>query len=472
MVSSLALRGLLAIVLMIGFYALALGIAGGLLYIPYAEWVYGERLHLRLVLFSVITAGLILFSILPRRDRFVPPGPLLDPATQPRLFERLTALSRALGQPMPRDVYLVSDLNAWVAERGGILGIGGRRVMGLGLPLMQVLTQRQFEAVLAHEFGHYHGGDTRLGPWIYKTRAAMGRTLQSLEPDRSEGFSIMSVIQWPFRLYANLYLRVTLAISRAQEFSADRLAAGITGAAALIEGLRSVHRVAGAANHYLQNDVWPVVRQGFRPPIVQGLGVFLANEKIGKFMDDLLAAQLASPDRGVFDTHPPLKDRIEALQALPPGRIPADDPAALTLLQHVEDLEARLAATWLAAGAPQLKPIQWSETGDAVLLPYWQALIKRAGRALDGVTLQNLDDTARNLDPFARKLNAWKAGDPWEPVRQFASSVLGRAAYQSVRCCRPDGIRRAQGTGLERFDRRPRSRSGNEAGLALPMTRM
>ena len=29
--------------------------------------------------------------------------------------------------------------------------------------------------MLAHEFGHFYGGDTKLGPWIYKTRAAIGQ---------------------------------------------------------------------------------------------------------------------------------------------------------------------------------------------------------------------------------------------------------------------------------------------------------
>src|SRR2546430_16869096 len=81
---------------------------------------------------------------------------------------------------MPTEVSLVADVNAFVTTRGGFMGFGSRRVMGLGLPLLQTLGVRELRAVLAHEFGHYHGGDTKLGPWIYKTRAAIGRTLQGL----------------------------------------------------------------------------------------------------------------------------------------------------------------------------------------------------------------------------------------------------------------------------------------------------
>src|SRR5678815_3212596 len=291
---SLATRALIALVFMIGFYALAFGIAGGLLYLPYAELAYGGRIHFRLALFCVITAGLILYSIVPRRDQFVAPGPLLEPSKQPRLFAHLTKLAGAVGQPLPRETYLVSDVNAWVSQRGGFMGFGSRRVMGLGLPLLQVLTTSQLEAVLAHEFGHYHGGDTRLGPLVYRTRSAIGRTLQSLATDPKEGFSLMSLIQAPFRWYGTMYLRVTLAISRAQEYAADRLAARVSGSAALIEGLRTVHRVAGASNHYLNNEVLPVIQRGFRPPLVDGFAVFLANERTARLMDESLNSELTS----------------------------------------------------------------------------------------------------------------------------------------------------------------------------------
>ena len=125
--------------------------------------------------------GLILWSIIPRPDRFVPPGPRLGEEDQPRLFQVIREVAEQTGQAMPADVFLVFDMNAWVAQRGGVMGIGSARVMGLGIPLLQYLTLPELKAVLAHEFGHYHGGDTKVGPWIYKTRAAIGRTVEYLD---------------------------------------------------------------------------------------------------------------------------------------------------------------------------------------------------------------------------------------------------------------------------------------------------
>jgi heat shock protein HtpX len=314
---SLATRAFTAVLLMVGFYALALGIAGGLLYIPYAQWVYSDRINGRVAFFCVVAAGLILKSIVPQRDSFQPPGPKLEPAKHPRLFERLTRLSTVLKQSMPGEVYLVSDMNAWVSERGGTMGFASKRVMGLGLPLMQILSTAQFEAVLAYEFGHFHGGDTRLGPWIYKTRAAIGRILQNLATDPNEGFSLMKIVEAPFRLYGNVFLRITHAISRAQEYAADRLAANTIGSEHLIDGLRAIHRAAAACDQYLNYEFLPMVRNGFRPPLLEGFTCMLSAESISKSLDENLANELKSGEQDAYDTHPPLAQRIAAIQGLP-----------------------------------------------------------------------------------------------------------------------------------------------------------
>ncbi len=76
----------------------------------------------------------------------------------------LTAVAAAIGQEMPSHVYLVSDINAFVTQRGGLIVFGSRQVMGIGLPLMHAVTVQELTAIGAHEFGHYHSSDVALGP--------------------------------------------------------------------------------------------------------------------------------------------------------------------------------------------------------------------------------------------------------------------------------------------------------------------
>src|SRR6266566_7859504 len=150
---SLRARAMLAVALTIGFYVLAIGLIAVLVRIVFIPNVPG-----RVLAFCIVGAGAI--AIIPRPSRFVAPGPRLNPAGQPRLFAELEGVAEAVGEAMPEEVYVTPEMNAGVLQRGR------RRVMVLGLPLMQVMTVSQMRAVLAHEFGHYYGGDTRLGPWI------------------------------------------------------------------------------------------------------------------------------------------------------------------------------------------------------------------------------------------------------------------------------------------------------------------
>src|SRR5512143_564950 len=244
----LAGRSLVALLLFVGYYVLALVVAGALFFTAYALTL----LHIRssVLFLSCVFAGcLVLWSIIPRIDRFVTPGPRLSPEAHPRLFEEIGRAASALRQKVPRDVYLIPEPNAWVAQRGGLIGIGSRRVMGLGLTYLQIMTIAEFRTVLAHEFGHYWGGDTKLGPWIFKTRANIERTLESLasrDPNKTNrGWSyagifakIKEAAMRPFELYSHMFLRVTSGISRRQELVADKLSSAYAGRDAAISGLR------------------------------------------------------------------------------------------------------------------------------------------------------------------------------------------------------------------------------------------
>ncbi|HET9215860.1 MAG TPA: M48 family metalloprotease [Terriglobia bacterium] len=380
---SLTGRALIAVGLMIGFYVLALGIGLGLLWIPYAEWAYADRIHLKLAFGSIVAGAMVLWSILPRRDKFVAPGPRLTPAEHPRLFNELQSIASATGQSMPGDVYLVSDVNAWVSQRGGVMGFGSHRVMGLGLPLLSVLKISEMRAVLAHEFGHYHGGDTRLGPWIYKTRAAIGRTVSNLGDD--------SWVQKPFLWYGTLFLRITHAISRQQELTADALAARIAGATAMISGLKAVHAAAVGYNSYWGAEVVPLLQAGYHPPMGDGFARFLSAQPVAasltKSVDEELAAGQADP----YDTHPPLRERVAALAHLPTTVMPENEPTALSLLERTLTLERDLLVQMAGATvANDLKNLDWSAAGAKVYLPQWVRITESNAAVFSGLTAAHL----------------------------------------------------------------------------------
>jgi heat shock protein HtpX len=419
---SLASRAVLAAALMLGFYILAFAIVGGLIYIPYAEWTYAGSLHVKLAFFCILGAGTILWSILPRRDRFIPPGPPLEPQEHPKLFEVLAGIAEATKQQMPSEVYLIAEVNAWVMDRGGIMGCGSRRVMGLGLPLLQVLSVCQLRAVLAHEFGHFHGGDTKLGPWVYKTRAAIGRTLQGLG-------AYDSILQKPFLWYGKAFLRMTHIVSRRQEFTADALAASVVGSRPLIEGLKQLHGTTLAFNAYWANEVVPVLSRGFHPPLAEGFRRYLGSSRITESMSDSLDRELAEGKTNPYDTHPPLRERIAAVQSLPDRETPGSDLPAISLLGDLEGLETHLiGATSTEPATQTLQLVAWEEVGWKIWAPAGEAYVEKYAQVLAGNTLYTLPEISQNLDAFAHRLRESDGEDlAPEERRQQATAMLGIA---------------------------------------------
>lgn len=414
---TLTRRVAMAIGLMVGFYLLALLMAGGLLYLPWAAAQRTGKSDLWVTTYCVLGAGVILWSVAPRRDRFPPPGPRLRPAEQPRLFAELESVARATGQALPSEVYLIHDLNAWVSERGGVMGFGGRRVMGLGLPLMQLLTVPQFRGVIAHEFGHYQAGDTRLLPWIHKTHAAMARMLES--SGNATGF--LGLLRLPFHFYGRWFLRLTQADSRRQEYAADALAARIVGPACVKTGLHAIQHASSAYEEFLRKEFLPVVGAGFLPPLAEGFHHFLHfGEGTAKRSEETDVP--GEPEKSdPYDSHPSFPERIVALESIPEKSAPGEGPFAVALLDHLAALESELLpAAFAETGRGQPQPISWNEVGTRVYAPHWRRLVETNRSTLSGIDLSDLPWIARNPSDLARRLRgpdghalpeeSWEAG--------------------------------------------------------------
>ena len=375
---SLLFRAVLAVVLTVAFYLLSLAVA--LLLFAFAWFMLSEgRLQVQALLFCLVGGTLILVAIFPRPDRFAAPGPRLLEEDHPRLFAELRRIAASVEQGMPEEVYLVPDLNAGVLQRGGTLGWGGRRVMVLGLPLLAVLTVSEFRAVLAHEFGHYHGGETRIGPWIYRTQEAIGRTVRSLS---EAGTWLRFLFIW----YGNAFLRITLAISRRQEFAADRLAAGTGSAAALADGLRRVHGAGPLYDAYVGQELVPALAGGIRPPLAEGFARFLRAENVAKASETIVQSLLGEAKGDPYDSHPPLPDRIAALgdpEPVPPGR---GDPRAATLLEDLDGMERLLLASMFPKAKIPAGSTPWREAGLRVYAPLWRKQVAEERPLLAGVT--------------------------------------------------------------------------------------
>jgi hypothetical protein len=121
-----------------------------------------------------------------------------------------------------------------------------------------------------------------------------------------------------------------------------------------------------------------------------------------------------------------VSERIEALQACPPGD---DDgsPPAVSLLREPERLERELLAVLVHPEAAELPALAWDDVGREVYLERARALCGRHGDLLGEATVADLGDRARALGPIAGQLQQREPELPPEAAGDFAVTLLAEA---------------------------------------------
>ncbi|MGH8028624.1 MAG: M48 family metallopeptidase, partial [Arenimonas sp.] len=168
-------------------------------------------------------------------------GERIERDAAPALWTRLHEFADKLGTAPPDVVVAGVDANFFVTEQS--LRVAGEATKGrtlfVSLPLLRVLAQDEADAVLAHELGHFVGGDTA-------ESAALGPKLVQfdsyLEQMRTGGLTLVAFyVLHLYRLIFELALRKS---SREREFAADLVAAGLVSAPALARSLVKVSAYA------------------------------------------------------------------------------------------------------------------------------------------------------------------------------------------------------------------------------------
>lgn len=411
---SLTTRAALAVAFFFGFYILAFLIIGTLVGLGvlgiYLAWEKGNLnfVLIKLELFCLVGAYLITRAIIPERVKFVAPGPLLTREAHPRLFETIDSVAEALDQNTPDEVYLIPNMNAFVTQRGGFMGQGGKKVMGLGLPVMQSLSIPEFKGVIAHEFGHFYGGDVTLGPWVYKTREVIERTLQGLEEHSSW-------LQAPFSWYGKAFLRISQSVSRNQEFAADLHAAKLVGAKPLISSLKKIYGLSMAFDEFWSAHYAPALNSGYRVPMTKGFKLFISVPEINSAIKEEIKRELEEGVTDKYDSHPSIGERIKALQAIQTRVADQEKGGAITLINNVPDLEYKTLLTMADEKTIKgLKPLKWDDLGPELWVPYWRDIAHRYSTILKGITPGDFQKLSDN--DYTRKLIELLPADEEYPI--------------------------------------------------------
>lgn len=329
------LRAALAVVLLVGFYLVGLGLFAGLCWLSWwlllaspgpAEAWFG-------VLVVATAVGVVVTAWGVLRVRPDPPaGATLTDQQAPELWSLVRELAESVGTRPPDEVRLWSAANAAVWEDARWLGVrAGRRFLYLGAPLLQVLTAAQVRAVLAHELGHYSRHHTRLGVVTYRGGQAIVSSIVQIGPGRVVGMVFVG--------YAVLYFRVSLLVMRRMELAADRTAVRVAGREAVMQALRGADRTSSAWEYFVASYVTWARSEAYLPSeLLDWFGVLMANRR------DKLGRPGARPPEpwSRWDPHPPIDDRVALVAAAPDSPVVPDLRPATVLVPDPDDCAAAL----------------------------------------------------------------------------------------------------------------------------------
>ncbi|HNQ09103.1 MAG TPA: M48 family metallopeptidase [Giesbergeria sp.] len=244
-----------------------------------------------------------------------PDGVEITAVEAPALFEALERIRRKIKGPHIHHVYLNDEFNACIRQqpRYGLLG-GAVNHLTIGLPLLMALDRQRFLAVLGHEYGHLRGDHGRFAAWIYRTRMAWMRMHQGL---RDDGNVVAAASNAFMRWYLPRFAARSFALARQDEYEADRIAGRLVGrevaAAALIE---VEVRGTWMERHFWERHWSKAADHPVPVGPYRSLRKRLARMPDPAFANDALRQALKRLSN-VDDTHPGLRDRIEALEAPP-----------------------------------------------------------------------------------------------------------------------------------------------------------
>ncbi|GAA4461104.1 hypothetical protein GCM10023170_063560 [Phytohabitans houttuyneae] len=406
-----AVRAGASVLMLAGFYIVALiQVAAAIAFGVWLSSLVPGGIALK-VIFPVLVAAIGSVAVgmwkAVRAKPQPPEGLGLGPDQAPELWRTVHELAHVVGTRVPNEIRLVPEVNAAVYEESRLLGlIGGRRTLYIGLPLIQAFTVDQLRAVLAHELGHYSHAHTRLGAIAYRGRLAIGGTIGRIGP--------YNVAGWIFKGYARLYLLVDNASSRRQELEADQAAVRAAGRAAAASALREIPVVDAAWGFFFGRYVEPGWESGFAPEdLFGGFAELLAARK-----DELeeMRGQEPPSDGSVWDTHPPIAERIGAIAATPEVARPPDGRRAGVLLPDMGGAGRAMQARMLDVGDRRVLPWAYftAATATTTMQRNADGIFRAVGRAigddrlnlatlLDIVAANRLGAAAESLFPNATR---------------------------------------------------------------------
>lgn len=260
---------------------------------------------------------------------------LLERADQPELFAWLDRMADQVGSPRVDQVSVFSQINASAGERR----VRGRwrPLVGIGLPLLELLSTEELAAIVAHELGHLRLGVRRTG-WAHRASCRWIDLVSRLGP---RGGPFTAFASW---YLPELWLHVR-ALSRVEERQADAASAAVVSGACQARGLLQVEMLARLLGPALEQGLEREVEEGRRETFDP---LCLAVDELERMPTQRFreaSRSVLSEEASWLADHPETRRRLADLGYQPPEELElklSDGPPASCLIRGYDELRGRV----------------------------------------------------------------------------------------------------------------------------------
>ena len=226
--------------------------------ITYAFIMLG-RIPIKLVLLLAIGALITIFTMI--RSLFIKvesedPGRSLNYDEAPGLWELTRTVAAAVDTRPVDEIRITPGTELAVYEKGTMRERSqdkARRILILGVGVLNDFKQNGFRAVLAHEYGHFTHRDTAGGDVAIRVNNDMMKFAVAMVAN--EQATMWNVAFHFLRIYHFIFRRISHGATRLQEVLADRVAALKYGPLAFEEGLTHVVRKSVEFHHLAVKEI-------------------------------------------------------------------------------------------------------------------------------------------------------------------------------------------------------------------------
>lgn len=292
---------------------------------------------------------------------------------EPKLFQFIEEIVKEVGTDFPKKIYLSSDVNACVFYNSNFWSMffPVRKNLQIGMALVNSVTEHEFKAILAHEFGHFSQKSMKVGSYVYNVNQVIFNML-----DDNKSYENL-IEKWAnlsgyFAIFVSLAIKIIQAIqfvlqkmhkfinisymslSREMEFHADEISAHVAGSLSLKNSLLRLeiaqHSFKSVINFY-EGKITDCVKSQNIFAEQHLLMNFFAKQSKLEFENDLpkiTVEELNKYNKSKLNikdqwaSHPSTADRILALDKLNIVKEnPKNSPANL-LFQNIEQTQSKI----------------------------------------------------------------------------------------------------------------------------------